>query len=192
MKNRSSRLAFGALLLGLSGTAAAHNGIHASGVLSGLVHPLTGPDHLLAIVLVGVLAATLGRGAKALALPVAFVSAMIGGAVLAATGIELPLLETVIGASVLTLGIVLSANFRPTLAVAAAATAAFGLFHGNAHGLEMGAAGATHYALGYVATTLVLHLMGMGVGQRLAAHPRAMQAVGALSGIVGTSLMLGA
>lgn len=183
-----------ATLLTVSGAQAAfaHVGLadHAHGALDGFLHPLTGLDHLAAMVAVGLWSATIG-GRALLALPAAFVALLIGGAVLGAAGLELPAAETVITASVIVLGLAVALGVRPPLLPSAAIVALFGLFHGYAHGAEMPAIGSPlGYGLGFVAASALLHLGGIGLGLglgRLAWGPAA-RAAGAAVAVFGVLL----
>jgi len=146
--------------------AHAHPGVpgHAHGLATGLVHPLTGLDHLLAMVAVGIWAAQ--RGGRALwTVPLTFVSVMALGAALSSAGISIPLMEQGIAASVLVLGILIATSVRLPVAIGAALIGCFALFHGFAHGAEMPAsASGLAYGLGFVASTALLHLAGITVG----------------------------
>ncbi|NUB45885.1 HupE/UreJ family protein [Fertoebacter nigrum] len=160
-----------ALLLATPALAHLDPAEHGS-LMAGATHPLFGADHLLAMVAVGLLAAT--RGGQALyALPLAFVGAMLAGFVLALVGLPLPLVEPTILASVIVLGAVVAAALRLPVPAMAAVVAAFGLFHGFAHGGEMGGAGALAYAAGFAVATAALHgagiMLGRGLLTRLAA-----------------------
>jgi len=154
-----------AALLLMPTAAFAHPSIthHVDGFLAGLSHPLTGLDHLMAMLSVGLWASQ--KGGRALWLwPAAFVTAMIAGGVTGMTGIALPLVEPTIIASVLVLGVVVAATLSLPTMVGIAMIAVFGLFHGNAHGLEAPVVGAGLYALGFVLSTITLHVMGLALG----------------------------
>ncbi|MDR6181143.1 hydrogenase/urease accessory protein HupE [Pseudomonas sp. SORGH_AS 211] len=145
-------LATAALLLAPA-LAFAHPGHAENGLAAGVLHPLTGLDHLLAMLAVGLWAAQ-QQGKARLALPCTFVGTMLIGGLLGFTGLELPLLETGIAASVLALGLLVALAARPPVAAAVSLTAAFALFHGVAHGLELPEMGNPWaYALGFVAAT---------------------------------------
>ena len=159
--------------------ALAHDG-HAVGFLGGLVHPLTGADHLLAMLAVGLWAAALG-GRAVVALPLAFVGALAAGAGLGAAGLALPMEEPGSLASVMVLGMLSALALRLPVPVAAAGVAGFGLLHGLAHGAEMTGAFAP-YAAGFVATSLALHLAGLGLG-RWSGAARVLGAGTALAGL---------
>jgi urease accessory protein len=158
------RLLICALAVALPGAAFAHSG-HDLGtsLTSGFLHPLTGPDHVLAMVSVGLWAAMSGRPAN-WAWPSSFVAAMLAGFALAANGFHLPFVEPMILASVITLGLVTALAFRPTPAFAAGLVALFGLFHGFAHGAETGDANLTGFGGGFIAATIALHVAGIGLG----------------------------
>lgn len=123
--------------LAAPGAALAHTGVgaHGSPFVSGLLHPILGPDHLLAMVAVGLLAG-MTRGRALWAYPASFVAAMILGGALGYEGVALPIVEPAILASVVALGAAAAFALRPPLALACAAIALFGVAHGYAHGLE--------------------------------------------------------
>lgn len=161
---QTARVISATLLLTISASAAAHP-FHpiGSGFGAGFVHPFAGLDHLLAMVAVGLWAAQFG-GRWLWAIPLAFVSAMLAGGLLGFAGLTLPLVEPVIAASVLALGLL--TMFRIRLHTAGLAlVAAFALFHGVAHGTELpAAAGALPYAAGFVLATALLHALGLAAG----------------------------
>ena len=146
-------------------TAAAHTfGIHGAGFMQGILHPLSGFDHLLAMVAVGLWASQLG-GRALWAVPSAFVGAMVFGGVLGMTGYALPFTETAIVLSVLTLGLMISFAVRVPTAVGMLLVGGFAVFHGHAHGMELPqAASEVGYALGFVITTAALHIVGILAG----------------------------
>lgn len=152
------------ILLGISSAACAHPGHDTAGLTAGLLHPLGGTDHLLAMVAVGLWAAQNG-GRKMWLLPAAFMLMMAIGAERALAYPFLPLIEPGIAASVLVLGLVTALSLKLSARVSVALIALFGFLHGYAHGLEMfGAVEAKAYALGFLATTAALHLAGIIVG----------------------------
>jgi len=172
--------------------AMAHSGHAAGGFSVGFMHPLGGLDHVLAMVAVGLFAWHLGGKALWL-VPAAFVATMaIGGAVgMAGTG--LPLVEVGIALSIVVIGGLVA--FRRTMptAIAMALVAVFALFHGQAHGAEMGqAASGLAYGLGFLAATALLHGAGLLTGaatgqlgtQRGIALSRASGAAIAMAGVL--------
>jgi len=130
---------------------------------AGFSHPLFGLDHILAMVAVGLWAAQ--QGGRALWLvPAAFVGTMALGFATAIAGLPLPLVEPVILASVIFIGIAIALALPiPTTAVAAM-VGFFAFFHGHAHGGELGGAGAWEFAIGFVFATAALHAVGIGAG----------------------------
>jgi urease accessory protein len=149
----------------LAPTAAwAHTGVGpADGLIHGMLHPLLGVDHLLAMIAVGVWATQLG-GRAVVALPAAFVATMAIGAAAGAAGFAMPGVEAGILLSVLSLGALAAAAKRLPIALAMAVVAIFALFHGHAHGTEMPATIAGWaYGMGFVTATAALHAAGIGL-----------------------------
>lgn len=146
--------------------ALAHSGGDiAGGFLSGVMHPLSGPDHLVAMVAVGLWGAVLGAPAIWL-LPVVFPLVMAVGAVAAIVGLPLPATEWGIAISALVLGVVVALGLRAPLIVAAIIVGCFAIFHGYAHGAELPDGGnALAYSTGFVIATGLLHLAGIALGQ---------------------------
>jgi urease accessory protein len=136
----------------------------AAGFLTGLAHPVSGLDHVLAMVAVGLWGAQLGVPAIWL-LPVTFPLVMAFGGFLGLVGIPLPGVETGIALSALALGLAVATSWRPPLAISALMVAAFAVFHGHAHGTELpaGQSGLT-YSIGFVMATGLLHLAGISIG----------------------------
>lgn len=129
---------------------------------AGLSHPLFGLDHLLVMVAVGLWAAVLG-GRACWALPASFMAAMIAGFIAALSGFTLPLVEPMLLASVFALGLVVALSMRLPTSAAMGVVAAFALFHGVAHGSELGAATALTFSAGFVLSTALLHAAGVVV-----------------------------
>lgn len=147
--------------------ASAHPGFpgHTHGFSSGVVHPLSGLDHLLAMIAVGVFAAQ--RGGKMLwQLPLAFISLMAIGGLVGATGmVQVPFAEQAVAASVLFFGLLIASAAKLSLRPAVTLIGLFALFHGFAHGAEMPAAASGWiYGLGFLSMTAFLHACGVGIG----------------------------
>jgi urease accessory protein len=178
------------LLLALAAGAARAHGGHpvyegegpGAMFLSGLLHPVTGPDHVIAMVAVGLWGAVLGAPALWL-LPVVFPLVMALGGALALFGMPLPGVEIGIALSGVALGLAVALRWRAPLVVAALLVGAFAVFHGHAHGTEL--PDANHplpYSAGFVIATGLLHLAGVAFGS-LARSPagwRALQTAGGL------------
>jgi urease accessory protein len=177
-------------LLVVPGLAAAHTGHGSGGFGAGLFHPFGGLDHLLAMLTVGLWAATLG-GSTAWKVPTAFVAMLIAGAVLGLTGVQLPLVEALIAASVLVLGLTVTLAWRVPAAAGIALVGLFALFHGHAHGAEVPADAAGHlYILGMTLASVMLHLTGFGIGHVLRQRPWLLRSGGALVAGAGAWLMV--
>lgn len=144
--------------------ALAHPGHGASGAEMGFLHPLTGIDHVLAMVAVGLLAALRGGGAL-WALPAAFLGLMSVGAGLGMAGVALPYSETGIALSIVAFGFAAMAGLRAPVTALAALVGGFAVFHGYAHGTEMPeTASGLRFGLGFLAATALLHAAGIGLG----------------------------
>jgi len=136
----------------------------AAGFVSGVKHPVSGLDHVLAMVAVGLWGAQLGAPAVWL-LPVAFPMVMAFGGMLGLMGVPLPGIEYGIAASAILLGAAVMFEMKPPLAIAAVVVGIFAIFHGHAHGTELppGQSGLL-YSMGFVMATGCLHAVGIGIG----------------------------
>jgi urease accessory protein len=163
--------------------ALAHTGSSAGGFIGGFAHPLFGPDHVVAMVAVGLWGAFLGAPAIWL-LPIVFPLVMAAGGALGILGVTLPAVETGIAASAVVLGMMVALAARPPLWVAAVLVGVFAIFHGHAHGTELPpGSDAVAYSLGFVIATGLLHLAGIGFGY-LARWPAGRLAVRAAGGAI--------
>lgn len=155
----------------------------ATGFISGFMHPLSGPDHLIAMVAVGLWGAFLGQPAI-WQLPVVFPLVMAFGGVLGIAGLPLPFVEAGIAASAIVLGLMVLLRVRPALWVAAVIVGGFAVFHGYAHGAELPhAANPVTYSAGFVIATGLLHLAGIAFGL-LVRWPGGVVAVRTLGGLI--------
>jgi urease accessory protein len=136
----------------------------AAGFVTGLGHPWSGLDHVLAMVAVGLWGAQLGNPAIWI-LPVTFPMVMAMGAFLGLVGLPVPGVEVGIALSALLLGIMILGELRPPLAVAAVLVGVFAIFHGHAHGTELpeGQSGLL-YSMGFIMATGCLHGIGIAIG----------------------------
>jgi urease accessory protein len=157
------------------------------GLASGLLHPLTGADHLIAMVAVGIWGAQLGAPAIWV-LPITFPLVMAIGGVLGILHVPLPVPEMVIALSALVLGGAVASRLKLPFAAAAIVVAVFAIFHGHAHGAELpGSANPLAYGVGFVVSTGLLHLCGIALGTltRWPLGERVIQALGVVIALLG-------
>jgi urease accessory protein len=182
----------------LTPTAAlAHTGIGGtSGFMHGVMHPLGGLDHQLAMIFVGLFAYQLGGRALWL-IPLTFVSLIAVGGFLGVTGVPIAFVEVCIALSVIVLGLFVAFAVKAPLVVAMAVVGLFAIVHGHAHGSEMplDAAG-IEYGTGFMLATAVLHAVGIAIGFLIRTtakiYDRSIyRAVGGLASIAGVALLVG-
>ena len=162
--SRLSWLFFSALILWPMTAFAHQESGSAIGLLAGLHHPISGWDHVLAMIAVGLWGAQLAQPAVWV-LPVAFPMVMAFGGMLGLMGVRIPVVEIGIAVSAIVLGIMVLREARPPLPVAAIIVGFFAVFHGYAHGTELpaGASGLL-YSIGFVMATGTLHGVGITMG----------------------------
>jgi urease accessory protein len=186
-----------ALLLGLIPTIAyAHDGgnIPFGGFLVGLVHPVLGFDHLLAMLSVGILSAQIG-GKAIWTVPATFVGVMALGGVLGLSNLNLTITEIGIAISLVILGAVIAAERRVPVLIAMLGVGFFAIFHGYAHGAEMpDLAQPVLYAFGFLTGTILIHIAGVVIGD-IAGHyeqgKTALRIGGGLISVVGVLFISG-
>lgn len=191
---RIAGLAAAAVVVGAA-PALAHVGLPGhehGGFAAGLAHPVSGLDHLLAMLSVGIWSALATRGGagRLWLAPAAFVFAMLLGAVAGHAGIALPLVETGIAVSVVVLGLMIAARVELPALVGAGLVALFAIYHGHAHGAEATGAIAAYMA-GFALTTAMLHVTGIGLGLLLTRTRLTAAVVGGLVAAVGAGLLAG-
>lgn len=181
----------------LPAVAYAHTGVgETAGLVHGFSHPISGLDHILAMVMVGVIAFQLG-GRALWAVPATFVLVMAFGGALGIAGVDLPFVEAGIALSVIVLGAVVALNIQASTAVAMAVVGLFAVFHGHAHGAEMPEnAGGAAYAAGFMIATALLHAVGLGVGFLIARFIErqgafVVRAAGGLAAVAGVGILTG-
>jgi urease accessory protein len=167
-------------------------GGQSGGIVHGLVHPVTGVDHVAAMVAVGLWAAQ--RGGRAVwVVPLSFMAAMSVGGLIGALGISLPFVEPGIAASVFVFGLLVAAAARAPLMASSILVGLFALCHGHAHGSEMPeTASGLGYGVGFLLSTGVLHACGIGLGllaQRMAT-PHFVRYVGGATAAFGMYLLI--
>jgi len=145
--------------------ALAHTGVgDTSGFVRGFGHSISGLDHILAMLMVGVFAWQLGGRALWL-VPVTFVGVMAAGGTLGIAGIEVPFVETSIAFSVVVLGAIVALDVKAPAATAIGVVGLFAMFHGHDHGAEIPEdAGGVVYAAGFMIATALQHLSGISAG----------------------------
>lgn len=157
--------------------------------MSGLLHPLGGLDHLLAMIAVGLWAASLSQKVKSAMwmVPTSFVLVMLVGFVFGLDVGSIPMTEQAIAASVLVIGLAAAWAVKVPTVVASLVVAIFAFFHGVAHGAEMGEGAATMFALGFVMSTIFLHAVGIVLGMGLTKNVWLQRTVGTVIGLTGMS-----
>jgi urease accessory protein len=175
--------------------ALAHTGAGGTiGLSQGFMHPLTGIDHVLAMMMVGVFAWQLGGRALWL-VPITLVLVMAIGGMLGIASIGVPFVEAGVALSVIVLGAIVAFRIKAPVAIAMAVVGLFAVFHGHAHGSEMpeNAAGMA-YGLGFMIATASLHLGGIGlrfligrIGDKRG--PILVRATGAVAAVAGLALL---
>jgi urease accessory protein len=190
----ATRVALAAIVFGVAAMPAlAHSGSSSGGFIGGFAHPLFGPDHVVAMVAVGLWGAFLGAPAIWL-LPIVFPLVMAAGGAIGILGIPLPAVETGIAASAVVLGMMVALAARPPLWGAAVLVGIFAIFHGHAHGTELPpGADAVAYSVGFVIATGMLHLAGIAFGllARWPAGRFAVRAVGGAIALAGLAFLSG-
>jgi urease accessory protein len=165
----------------------------ARGFVTGFLHPLSGLDHILAMVAVGIWGSQLRRPAIWV-LPVAFPLVMAFGGVLGVRGVHISGVEIGVAASALVLGVMIALNAQPPLWIAGAIVGTFAIFHGYAHGIELPkAASPLTYALGFVLATGLLHICGVVLGliNVSPSGARILRVSGGLIALIGAWLLIG-
>lgn len=184
--------ALAALVISVPVSAFAHvEGGQATGFITGLQHPWSGLDHVLAMIAVGIWGAQLGNPALWL-LPVTFPMVMSMGAMMGLLGIPLPGVEIGIALSAILLGAMVVGEIRPQMVIAALLVGFFAIFHGHAHGTELpvGQSGLL-YSMGFVIATGCLHAIGIGLGliHRWPVGRLALRGAGALIAVMGVTFL---
>lgn len=168
--------------------------MNVSDFAAGLAHPLSGADHILAMVAIG-LWGVLAGGRALWAWPLAFVATILVGFAAAILGWQVPLVEPAIAVSIAVLGLLVALAVKAPVWLGAVIAGLFAFFHGHAHGTEAATAGVQlfAYASGFSLATAALHAVGIGAGlliSRSAGEP-ALRATGALVAASGLALIAG-
>ena len=184
---------FAALFVFTPAVALAHPGHDgATGMLHGFVHPITGIDHIVAMIAVGLLAAQYGGRALWL-IPVSFLIAMAIAGAVGMVGVHLPIAEMGIALSVVVLGLAIAFQIKPPTVITLTLVTVFALFHGYAHGTETPIGiGGLSFAAGFLSATALLLGAGVGLGlllQRQALTRSLVQAGGGVMALVGIAAL---
>lgn len=168
--------------------AVAHGAAGEQGLSAGMLHPISGADHLLAMLSVGALSALIG-GKVIWQLPVAFLIGLFVGGAIGVADVDLGPIEIMIAASLVVLGLQIAWDgFRKTLAPMFSAALVFGVFHGNAHGLEIPELAAPgFYVLGFMVTSIFIHVAGIFLAELLSSRIWSMALLRAM-GVVSTAV----
>ena len=167
-----------------------------SGFVHGFMHPLSGLDHQLAMILVGMFAYQLGGRALWL-VPLTFVGVMALGGFLGVMGVEAPFVEIGIALSVVVLGAIVAFGVKAPVAIAMGLVGLFAIFHGHARGSEMPLdASGVEFGLGFMMATSVLHAIGIGIGFAIGMSSKALgdnvyRVAGGAASVAGVGLLLG-
>jgi urease accessory protein len=187
---------FTLMMLAFPGAAYAHDGgvLPFGGFLSGLVHPVLGYDHLLAMLSVGILSAQIG-GRAIWTVPATFVTVMAAGGGLGYIDIGLTSTELGIAASLVILGLIIAAERKLPTLLAMVGVGFFAIFHGYAHGTEIPqTAEPVAYAFGFLTGTALIHIAGVLIGDIARHYERGkliLRAGGGLISLVGMLFILG-
>ncbi len=183
------------VILGFSMLSVANaHGVQGGGLINGLAHPVFGPDHLLAMVAVGILSVQIG-GRAIWTVPSAFLTFMLVGGILGMNKVPFPAVETGIALSVVVLGVAIALDKGIPTLLAMAFVGLFGMFHGYAHGMEMPlVAQPALYATGFIISTAGLHIAGVFIGMISHKIPKGdvvLRVIGAFIAAVGIAILTG-
>lgn len=170
---------------------AAHTGHPTQGLVDGMLHPVTGPDHLMAMMAVGVVAALAVDRRVAWLVPGGFLAGMVLGGLAGMAGVDFVGIELAVAASVIVLGLLVTGYTRVAERWLPGVALLFGAAHGLAHGGEL-PDGATPFAYvaGFVVATAVLHAVGLAGGSRLRSSPKVRAGLGAAVAAAGVGLLV--
>lgn len=189
------RLRVPTLLLAVlfAGAAQAHPGHGDTSFFTGLLHPLTGLDHLLAMIAVGLWAGLRdpqASHASTVLLPSLFVAGAALGTALGLCGLFNAAIETAVAASLLPLGVALLLGLRSRHLVALIGVPLCGIFHGGAHGAELSGLAGASAITGFLCGTALLHAAGAAVSLALPLSRRRLAVAGYGGGLAAASVWL--
>jgi urease accessory protein len=182
-----------ALIGTLVSPALAHIGVgQTDSFASGILHPLQGTDHVLAMLAVG-LWGVLAGGRAIWVWPMAFVPTMLAGFAAATLGLQVPFVEPAIWSSIIILGLLVALAIKAPIWLGTAMTGLFAFLHGHVHGTEVVSISLIPYAAGFALATTGLLIAGIGLGlfaERLIPKV-ALRAIGTLTLLGGIALIVG-
>lgn len=168
--------------------------MYMSSFVHGLAHPVSGADHILAMLAIGLWGVIAG-GRALWAWPAAFVAMILVGFCAAILGAQAPIVEPVIASSIVLLGLLVALAVKAPVWLGAVVAGLFAFFHGHAHGTEAAAAGVDliAYACGFSLATAALHAVGLGAGLLVtrSAGDSLLRATGGLVAVSGVVLIAG-
>ena len=168
--------------------------MHMSSFVHGLAHPVSGADHILAMLAIGLWGVIAG-GRALWAWPAAFVAMILVGFSAATLGVQAPIVEPVIASSIVVLGLLVALAVRAPVWLGVVVAGLFAFFHGHAHGTEAAAADVDliAYACGFSLATAALHAVGLGAGllTTRSAGDSLLRATGGLVAVSGVALIAG-
>ncbi len=184
-------------LLAIMTPAMAHIGVeyHSDlGFFSGFMHPIGGMDHMVVMLCVGLWSALAAPRANLSLLwgPAGFASMLLVGALMGLNGFAIPAVEPMIAVSLLVIGLLVVTRLQVPGFFAAILVGIFAVFHGLAHGYELaGSASAVNTLAGMLTATVLLHVVGLGLGWRLRQHSVWIsRAVGTTVAVLGSVMLL--
>lgn len=180
-----------AVMLFAASPAFAHNETVSlsSSLLSGVLHPLTGLDHLLAMFAFGIWFALQAKEQHK-SMPLTFILMLLAGFVLATSGFVLPAIEGVILSSVLILGLLVATTARLKSLIALPLTALFAIFHGFAHGAETGSSITALFMLGFICSSIaIIYAAAFACKTIQMKLPAATKFIGLMIAMTGLSLV---
>ncbi|MDB5815250.1 MAG: urease accessory protein UreJ [Rhodocyclales bacterium] len=168
---------------------------HGSAFMEGLIHPFTGFDHLAAMLAVGAWSALAFKHSarRMWAVVIAFAALLLAGGMAGMADASLPLVEPMIAASLLVLGVMVATQIKLPVAVGAAVVGTFAIFHGFTHGSELPATQAFATLAGMVLGTMSIHAIGILAGRLVLQRNEWLPRVaGAAVALLGIGLLTGA
>ncbi|GEA50263.1 urease accessory protein UreJ [Vibrio inusitatus NBRC 102082] len=148
----------------LSTSAFAHSAESTAGFLEGVVHPMSGASHLLAMIAVGIISSRYG-GATIWQIPALFIASLIAGLYLGESGVNIVHYQVSIACSLVLLGSLLIKPSTPNLLFMGGTAVLFGVFHGYAHGIEIGGLiNPEGFRKGFFMGSVIIHIAGVVLG----------------------------